>query len=347
MQFLISFYIGLYIICAVILLRFFAKKDQLFDYNKACEEGNKQFQNLEEIRVYKERKKSGISDILFGAFLSLFGFFGFGSIGRNIIDLGDSFVFNVSVMLVFVLSIIWGGKLLIVGRQKTEPSAEIVIKYSIIPPILYLRNFSDDENITYETNSLFERGLKFNETIETQFTKALKAIGPLIAIGRPKEELPTPGASRSYFTDEEWFEKFKEYMNKAQLIIVSIDFSDGLSKEINEILQTKDLKKTIFYLPLKKISENRKLNDKRKTDIEIYHSRLVWATFINKFEIKGREKAEVQLMENSIYQFLYFDKELNPAFYKLKHADLNHIKLEQLSNLKKDFLSLINVLEKN
>jgi hypothetical protein len=347
MEFLILFYLVINVFCTIVLLSYFSKKEKLFDFTKNSEVGDDGQLNDQDIEVYKKSTRSGIANLLLGFFLSLFGFFGFGSIGRNIISFGDSIFYNLGMMSLFFLCMILGGRLIIRGRQQTEPSAELIIKYSILPPILYLRKFADDENISYSVDSVYYQGLKFHETIETQFTKALKKIGPLIAVGRPEEKLPIPGASRSYFTDEEWFIKIREYMSKASLIIVSVDFTDGIAKEISEILQTNNLKKTIFYLPIKKVTGNKLKKHNRVTNNDLFLGQLIWCKFFSEFNIQKNETIELQLREKKICQFLYFDKYSTPTFYKPKYANSDHLKLNQLENLTKDFCILIDLLEKN
>ena len=42
----------------------------------------------------------------------------------------------------------------------------------------------------------------------------------VVAIGKPGEDLPTPGAARIYVSDEEWKEEVKRRMRAARLVVI-------------------------------------------------------------------------------------------------------------------------------
>jgi hypothetical protein len=69
------------------------------------------------------------------------------------------------------------------------------------PPVLYLRPFAADSrdlrNIDY-----FPKNTIFFETAEQALTRLLNSVGPVVAIGRPGEVLPTLGAARAYLADD-------------------------------------------------------------------------------------------------------------------------------------------------
>jgi hypothetical protein len=71
-------------------------------------------------------------------------------------------------------------------------------------PILYLRSFQLDERINQRTWPERFLGTYPQQTAEQTMTKALRTIGPAIAIGRPEERLPALGAARFYVSHDRW-----------------------------------------------------------------------------------------------------------------------------------------------
>jgi hypothetical protein len=96
------------------------------------------------------------------------------------------------------------------------------------PPVLYLRSFEDDA-----TASAFRGDL----TEEENLVRALAHIGPVVAIGKPGEELPLAGASRLYVTDDCWQERVVELVGLARLVVIRTGLSPGLMWELQTVLK--------------------------------------------------------------------------------------------------------------
>ena len=96
------------------------------------------------------------------------------------------------------------------------------------PPVLYLRSFEDDA-----TASAFRGDL----TEEENLVRALAHIGPVVAIGKPGEELPLAGASRFYVTDDRWQERVAELVGRARLVVIRTGLSPGLMWELRTVLK--------------------------------------------------------------------------------------------------------------
>jgi hypothetical protein len=85
------------------------------------------------------------------------------------------------------------------GRQyAAQVSAEGILT-DAKPHVLYLRPFRSDETTRKQV-----LGPQLTTTEEEQLADVLRLSGELVAIGRPGESLPTPGAARIYVSDEEW-----------------------------------------------------------------------------------------------------------------------------------------------
>jgi len=85
-------------------------------------------------------------------------------------------------------------------------------------PVVYLRPFEVDGT---------GRGY------EVLITDALKDVGPIVAVGRPGEELP-PAAriSRAYLTDDQWQDRVSDLIGRARLVVAQIGTSEGLVWEL-------------------------------------------------------------------------------------------------------------------
>jgi hypothetical protein len=55
---------------------------------------------------------------------------------------------------------------------------------------------------------------------EEALVDLLRPFGELVAIGRPGERLPTPGAARIYTSDEEWKDVVKRQMRATRLVVI-------------------------------------------------------------------------------------------------------------------------------
>ena len=85
--------------------------------------------------------------------------------------------------------------------------------------------------------------------LEQVIADELSPVGPVIAIGEPGEAVPKIGASRTYFSDDEWQDGVTEWMDAASVIVVLCGTSQHLGWEIDQIRQRQFLAKTIFVVP--------------------------------------------------------------------------------------------------
>ena len=82
-------------------------------------------------------------------------------------------------------------------RLRNVPQALRVPIYDSRPHVLYLRSFQTDASTPFK---VLASGFT---TEEEQLADVLRPLGEMVAIGRPGELLPTPGAARTYATDSE------------------------------------------------------------------------------------------------------------------------------------------------
>jgi hypothetical protein len=122
-------------------------------------------------------------------------------------------------------------------KVQTAPSAHYALQRDHRPSILLLRSFVDDA-----TRNGSER---FEETIAPWLAR----YGPLVAIGDPRDTLPSLGAYRDYVAEENWQERVRTYINAAVIIVMIPGKSHWVQWELSQILDGHFLHKTAFVFP--------------------------------------------------------------------------------------------------
>jgi hypothetical protein len=85
-------------------------------------------------------------------------------------------------------------------------------------------------------------------TEEEQLREVLQPFGDLVAIGKPGETLPTPGAARLYASDAEWKKVVTGQMQTARLVVIRAGTSGGLLWELKEVVQVVNPKKLLILI---------------------------------------------------------------------------------------------------
>ena len=101
------------------------------------------------------------------------------------------------------------------------------------PHLLYLRPFRSD----YTTTKGVLRA-RLETTEEEQLADVLRPFGELVAIGRPGESLPTPGAARIYTSDEEWRDVVKRQMQATRLVVIRAAVGENVLWELTQAVRT-------------------------------------------------------------------------------------------------------------
>jgi hypothetical protein len=69
----------------------------------------------------------------------------------------------------------------------------------------------------------------------------------MVALGRPRERLPKPGAVRIYAPDGKWKDLVDHELSRARLVILRIGTTEGLRWETERALETISFEKTLFF----------------------------------------------------------------------------------------------------
>ena len=108
--------------------------------------------------------------------------------------------------------------------------------------VLYLRSFVTD---TSTSGAVLASGLS---TDEEQLADVLRPFGSLIAIGKPGEPLPLPGAARIYASNDEWKSIVLQRMQSASLVVIRASTRRGLLWEIEQAIATLPPDKILFFV---------------------------------------------------------------------------------------------------
>jgi hypothetical protein len=119
------------------------------------------------------------------------------------------------------------------------------------PIILYLRWFEDD-NVTMRARRA--HGRSWLDTIykigfEEVVADHLFQYGPVVAIGRPDDKVPSLGASRDYLDEGAWQDRVDHLIREARAIVMTADFSSGLMWELGKIVELDVTRKLIVIAP--------------------------------------------------------------------------------------------------
>jgi len=114
-------------------------------------------------------------------------------------------------------------------KRLTAPDAENALQEDDRPPVLLLRSFRIDEA---NADQAIPGDIPI--TFEEFIVSPLTGYGPVIAIGRPTEELPPLGAHREYVAVD-WQGRVNELLGLAQIIVVILDNTPGLQWELEQL----------------------------------------------------------------------------------------------------------------
>ena len=121
------------------------------------------------------------------------------------------------------------------GRQyAAQASAESIIT-DAKPHLLYLQAFRSDATMEPKSG-------------EEELADLLRPFGELVAIGRPGERLPTPGAARIYTSDEEWKVVVKRQVQAARLVVIRAAAGENVLWELTQAIKTVDPQKLLILV---------------------------------------------------------------------------------------------------
>ena len=196
---------------------------------------------VDELKSGRALKRTGMMLIIISVILNLIS-----RVASD--DAMDEGWFLISVILISMLLL--GVFLFFRGRQHiARASAEKIIGDQKAD-ILYLRTFQSDPSTAGQVfSSMLTPNLMAGlTTVEEQLKEALRPIGDLVAIGRPGEKLPAPGAARMYASDNEWKSVVTDQMKAAKLVIIRAGGGEGLLWELERAFEILDPEKVLILI---------------------------------------------------------------------------------------------------
>lgn len=115
------------------------------------------------------------------------------------------------------------------------------IRSTTSTPVLYLRSFSHDRTMSKPAWRTLLWSYVFGGfplSTEASLCRRLSRLGPVLAIGRPREGSPPPGALRLYVKDQHWRSVVSNLASHSQLVVFLLGEGDGLEWELRHIFET-------------------------------------------------------------------------------------------------------------
>jgi hypothetical protein len=162
-------------------------------------------------------------------------------------------LYLVSGACTFVSGLGW--YLCLVGERVGTPGAGELMEAGARRPILLLRAFREDATDVHHYGKhgmLWVFGAGRKRTFEQTVHDVFSPLGPLIAIGRPGEELPPLGASRLWVNHAEWQQRVDQLLGDCLFVVLIMGPTtghDGLAWEARRVFQLPKPKKVILLLP--------------------------------------------------------------------------------------------------
>ncbi len=141
------------------------------------------------------------------------------------------------------------------GKKFVTESAEEALAKDPRKPVVYIRSFRDDTKLLtpHQKTDLWVSRLFMPvfgvKSREETLADCLSEIGPVVAIGNPREELPELGAARMYFRDDEWQQQILAFMQRSSLVVLLGGPTKNLWWEIEQALKVLPPEKLICVVP--------------------------------------------------------------------------------------------------
>ncbi|MBF9066896.1 hypothetical protein [Streptacidiphilus fuscans] len=121
--------------------------------------------------------------------------------------------------------------------------------------VLYLRPFAQDAAMFKMPTTLVGGGdpgtaifLLSGLTQEEYLVRRFGGIGKVIAIGSPCEDLPLPGATRGYLSDDDWQDTVAGLIRGAHVVALAAGRGNGTVWEFTEAAHVMDLKRLVLLV---------------------------------------------------------------------------------------------------
>jgi hypothetical protein len=159
-----------------------------------------------------------------------------------------------------------------------------------------LRSFLDDTLFDPSPRS----GQLLRARYEEQLGRALRSLGPVIAVGKPGESLPQTGAARLYVENPEWQSAIDFFLRHAAAVVIIVGRSPGVWWEIEYVLRHVPRPQILFLFPY---VESEPL---RESLLRSFYLLLRWRTFTRRRlpEMRAEREARYALFCERLVQWV-------------------------------------------
>lgn len=149
-----------------------------------------------------------------------------------------------------IIAMIAGMGALLESRRVLQLDANALLAADRRKLILLLRSFRDEKLMSYQLARTPLGDISVARRFEQGVAGALGAFGPLVAIGKPGDQLPQIGAARTYLTSDEWRPAVIRWMNEALMIAMIAGATEWIRWELRQILELGHVRRLVILLPL-------------------------------------------------------------------------------------------------
>jgi hypothetical protein len=145
-------------------------------------------------------------------------------------------------------------------RRAAAPSAEALLQDDTRPPVLYLRSYADeaadlasdpyyaDESLLVTFGrSFFWSRFSRRRSLEETFADRLGRLGPVVAIGSPKDKTKILGAARLSIDPSVWKETVLRLLRESRLVIMRIGQTPGVMWEMEQAARIVPPERLVLY----------------------------------------------------------------------------------------------------
>jgi hypothetical protein len=143
-----------------------------------------------------------------------------------------------------------------VGRRLLMRSAYEALTDDKRPPVVYLRPFAEDEGLTHQLpvgervgGRSLASNLQWKASHEQWLARALVAVGPVVAVGKPGDRLAPLGAPRFYLADDQWQQKVDALLRGSGAVVLRPETSAGTRWEVEQVSQLIDHRRVLLIVP--------------------------------------------------------------------------------------------------
>jgi hypothetical protein len=169
-----------------------------------------------------------------------------------IFNLVNPLLLGLFYFLLFVSFRYCGNRCLDISRRFLRVSLEQAQATDRRPPVLFLRSFRDDlvplaapkAGFVYRLFNYTER----NKSLDQLLLEEGTALGPVVALGDPRDTVPPYGAARGYAKHRDWRRMVADLMEAAAAIVICVDDTENLWWEMGHVSENKYLNKSLLLL---------------------------------------------------------------------------------------------------